>query len=303
MSSRFEKFKMQKDSNVYAENFKKSSEKKSYDDGTWSIKVNPESKDKTATAVIRFLPSKDGSDIPYELIYSHFFQGDDGKWCIVDRCPRTFGEDCKICEKNGKLYNTGKDADKNLASRRKARKNYLFNILILKDSEHPENEGKVMPFKAGPAIFQIILDSMTSQFGEEPKRPFDLYSGHNLILRVRLDPTKNNLPQYDKSKFEDTATPVAKNDEDLKQIFDEMCDLKEFVMKGKKSEEEIERLARNAYSIVMPDEDIAGASRYAKEFASESSVHAGDSLPWDEEPAPSESDDAMDYFRKLAEQQ
>lgn len=301
----FETFRRRANSAKIAETIIKSQEKKSFDDGSW--KIQPDKDTGIAKATIRFLPAKEG-DLPYELIYSHFFKGDDGNWCIVERCNRSFNEPCEICEKNRQLYNTGKESDKEIARKRKAKKTYIFNILVVDEPAHPENNGKVFVFKCGPAIFQMICDAMNSQFGEEPKRPFDLDSGHNFHIRVRNDATKSNLPNYDKSVFADEATPAASSDAELERIYNEMVNLKEFANRGRKSDSEIHKLAERAYCSCLPSADFSSSSNGATTstsnvFEPEPKGTNIDDIPWDTPAQPSESvEDTKAFFASLIEE-
>lgn len=315
--SSFEKFRNAANSAKIAENMMKSQNKNNYDDGSWKLDTDKETG--AAEAVIRFLPPKDG-DMPYELIYSHFFKGDDGKWCVIDRCPRTFGEECPVCKANGELWATGREDDKAKASKRKARKNYVFNILVVKEPRHPENEGKVFPFKAGPAIFQMIMDAMRddSEFGEAPKKPFDLFEGHNFVLRIRKEANRE-FPTYDKSFFQREATPVASSDAELERIFNSMTDLKEFVNSKRISESAVAQKAVGAYCTSLPKFATSQTRHAFTEAEPEMpSYKAMDKLPWDEEPDTpvasakptpsvtggsemgSSTDDSMKFFEDLA---
>ena len=278
----------------------KAQEKKVAGDGYdyWKLEVD---KDKgTGSAVIRFLPPKD-TDLPYAKIYSHFFRGDDGKWCIIDRCPTTYGESCPLCERNRDLWSSGQEQK---GRERKRRTNYVFNIYVVKDPANPENEGKVFLYKTGPAIFNMITESMTPQFdGEEPKKPFDIYEGHNFNIRVRSDPSRGGLASYDKSFFEDRATELAKNDAELERIYNAMVNLDEYIQVGRLSQADLEKKAIPAYGGVVT---TTVSTPRTEEYDNMKSYKAMDPLPWDEEPAmPSESlnseeEDALEYFKKLA---
>ena len=285
----------------------KAQEKKNgnYGDGYdyWKLEVDKEKG--TGSAVIRFLPPKD-SELPYAKVYSHFFRGDDGKWCIIDRCPTTYGEDCPVCSANSTLWKSGEEEK---ARNRKRRTNYVFNIYVVKDPANPDNEGKVFLYKSGPAIFNMITESMTPQFdGEEPKKPFDIYEGHNFNLRVRSDASRGGLASYDKSFFDDRATALAKNDAELEKIYDAMTNLDEYLNVGKTANSEIEKKVAGAYcgssSVRANAQSALSASE--EEYASMKTYNAMDPLPWDEEPArPSESisseeEDALAYFKQLA---
>lgn len=285
----------------------KAQEKKVSGDGYdyWKLEMD---KDKgTASAVIRFLPPKD-SELPYAKFYSHFFKGDDGKWCIVDRCPTTYGEDCPCCSRNKDYWNNGQEAK---GRERKRRTNYVFNILVVKDPSNPENEGKVFLYKTGPAIFNMITESMTPQFdGEEPKKPFDIYEGHNFNIRVRSDASRGGLASYDKSFFDDRATAISNSDAELEKIYNAMVNLDDYLQVGRLSFADLERKVIPAYGGVVSSAPKTSAALRVEdeleEYADMKSYKAMDKLPWDEEPAmPSESisgedEDTLEYFKKLA---
>lgn len=282
----------------------KAQEKKVSGDGYdyWKLEVD---KDKgTGSAVIRFLPPKD-TDLPYAKIYSHFFRGDDGKWCVIDRCPTTYGESCPCCERNRDLWNSGQEQK---GRERKRRTNYVFNIYVVKDPANPENEGKVFLYKTGPAIFNMITESMTPQFdGEEPKKPFDIYEGHNFNIRVRSDASRGGLASYDKSFFEDRATELASNDAELEKIYNAMVNLDEYLQVGRLSQADLEKKAIPAYGgVVSTSSAFARSEEHDIPECPVKPFNKLDPLPWDEEQAiPSESlnseeEDALEYFKKLA---
>lgn len=282
----------------------KAQEKKIAGDGYdyWKLEVDKEKG--TGSAVIRFLPPKD-TDLPYAKIYSHFFRGDDGKWCIIDRCPTTYGESCPLCERNRDLWSSGQEQK---GRERKRRTNYVFNIYVVKDPANPENEGKVFLYKTGPAIFNMITESMTPQFdGEEPKKPFDIYEGHNFNIRVRSDPSRGGLASYDKSFFEDRATELAKNDAELERIYNAMVNLDEYIQVGRLSQADLEKKAIPAYGgVVTSTKSYTQSEEYDVPECPVNTYKTMDPLPWDEEPTtPSESlnseeEDALEYFKKLA---
>ena len=298
-----------------AEAMKKSQEPKNYDDGSWKLEADKETG--LGSAVIRFLPPKVEGDLPYISYSSHFFKGDDGRWCIVDRCPRSFGWDhrCPICDMNHELWESGIKENQEKARSRKAKKTYAFQIYIVKDPANPENEGKVKVFKCGPSIFKMVMDSMTSQFGEEPKKPFDIYEGNNFMLRVYKDSDKKGLAQYDKSIFDNNFTALAANDAELEKIYNEMIDLKEFLHNGKiLTEDELDNLATKAYQNSIANSSTfsrATASASASTSAPRASTNTAPAkeipqevapLPFDigETVAPSESSNDMEFWESLA---
>jgi len=67
-------------------------------------------------AVIRFLPAPqvDGEDaLPWVRVFSHGFQGPGG-W-LIDNCLTTLNEKCPVCEHNNTLWNSGIEANKDIA--------------------------------------------------------------------------------------------------------------------------------------------------------------------------------------------
>lgn len=308
-----------------AEKMNQSNSNNRNDERFWTLTRDKESG--RGEAIIRFLPPKstDAEALPYAKFYSHFFKGDTGKWLVVDACPRTEGKACPICERNMKLYQEGK---KDRYNYRKARTNYLFNILVVNDTACPENNGKVFLFKTGPVIYNMITESMAAEFDDEAAVPFDIDSGNNFILRSRTDTSRSSgMITYDKSKFETKLTSIANSDAELEKIFNSMYDLNEVVqdMLNQYSPEELERKCKDAYLEDDPgsltysqptNEDVSFAKQIAK---FDQSAGTMDNLPWDEpeetskkperikqaKEAPSKNnddddDDALDYFRSLS---
>lgn len=273
----FEKFRKNTNAARFNDAMVKANSKNKYDDGSWNIGLDRD--DQPNSAVIRFLPPMEG-DLPYEMVMNHFFKGDDGSWCIIDRCPRTWNETCPCCAANHELWELGDDASQEKARRRKARKTYLFNIYVVKEPLHPENEGKVFLYKCGPQVFNMIIESMSPEFGDEPKNPFDLYNGHNFEIRIRKDP-KNGLPTYDRSRFADVATPICNSEAELREIFDHMIDLKAVANRGKLSSEAIMEKVVKAYS-----------GKIAQTVASKNNISMGKAeVKYEEPSAPTDIND------------
>ena len=79
-----------------------------------------------------------------------------------------------MAEHNSVLWNSGTEANKEIARKQKRRLSYIANVLVVSDPKHPENEGQVKLFKFGKKIFDKIMDQMKPQFEDEtPINPFD----------------------------------------------------------------------------------------------------------------------------------
>lgn len=191
------------------------------DDRFWSLEVD---KAGNGYAVIRFLPPTKGEDLPWVRIWNHGFQGPTGKW-YIENSLTTLGKPDPVSELNTELWNSGTEANKEIARKQKRRLTYIANILVVKDPAHPENEGKVMLFKFGKKIFDKIKDVMQPQFeDEEPINPFDFWKGANFKLKAR---NVEGYRNYDKSEFDSPS--VLGDDDELESIWNKQTALSEFL--------------------------------------------------------------------------
>ena len=247
-------------------------------------------------AVIRFLPAPavDGDEaLPWVRVFSHGFQGPGG-W-YIDNCLTTLNEKCPVCEHNNTLWNSGIEANKDIARKQKRKLSYIANILIISDPSNPVNEGQIKLFKFGKKIFDKLNELMNPEFEDETAvNPFDLWEGANFKLKIRKVEGYTN---YDKSEFESPA-PLSQDDDDLERIWKSEYGLGEFLQESNfKSYDELKaRLDKvlgldgsNDY-IEKPAAPVVAADRPKKSTAE-------DSKPW----AENEDDEGLSYFEKLAE--
>lgn len=176
-------------------------------------------------AVLRFLPAKSESELPWTQYWDHGFKGPTGRW-YIERSLTSIGQPDPVSEHNSYLWNTGKDEDKDLARQRKRRLHYVSNVYVVSDPANPDNEGKVFLFQYGKKIFTKIMDVMQPEFQDEtPINPFDFWEGANFKLKIRQVEGYRN---YDKSEF-DSPSALKNGDEDeLKDIYDSIHSLAEF---------------------------------------------------------------------------
>ena len=184
--------------------------KQSYvDDRFWKPEL-----DKTGNgyAVLRFLPAVKDEDLPWVKMWSHAFQGPGG-W-YIENSLTTMNQKDPVSEENSRLWNTGIEADKDIARKRKRKLSYFANVLIVADPKHPENEGQVKLFKFGKKIFDKITDKMQPQF-----------EGADFKLKIRK---VDGFWNYDKSEF-DSTKEIADNDEAIEGIWSKQYPLKPFL--------------------------------------------------------------------------
>ena len=175
-------------------------------------------------AVIRFLPEPDGEDLPWAQVWSHAFQGPGG-W-YIENSLTTLGQKDPVGELNRTLWNSGLDADKEIARKQKRKLSYYSNIYVVKDQLNPQNEGKVFLYKYGKKIHDKVVSSMQPQFEDEtPVNPFDMWQGADFRIKIQ---TIGGYWNYDKSDFAAPATLGGFSDEQLEDIWKSQHSLKEF---------------------------------------------------------------------------
>ena len=216
----------------------------SNEDNFWRPEVD---KAGNGYAVIRFLPAPavDGDDgLPWTKIYTHGFQGPGG-WYIENSLTSLNNGKDPVSEYNSELWNSGIEANKEIARKQKRRLTYISNVLIVEDPKHPENNGQVKLFKFGKKIFDKITDAMNPppEFGETPVNPFDLWKGANFKLKIRK---VEGFQNYDKSEFDAPSALYDGDDAKLEAIWKSEYSLKEILdPKNFKSYDELKvRLTR-----------------------------------------------------------
>ena len=166
-------------------------------------------------AVIRFLPAKEGEDLPWVRYWDHGFKGPNGLW-YIEKSLTSINQPDPVSEQNTVLWNTGRDEDKAIARERKRRLHYVSNILVISDPEHPENNGKVFLYQFGKRIFDKVMEAMQPQFADEqPCNPYDFWEGADFKIKIRK---VDGWVNYDKSEFDSTA-PLFEDEDKLNETF------------------------------------------------------------------------------------
>ena len=190
------------------------------DDRFWRPELD---KSGNGMALVRFLPAPEGEDLPWARSWNHGFQGPGG-W-YIENSLTTLGQKDPVSEYNTQLWNSGIEANKEIARKQKRRLTYVSNVLVIKDPTNPQNEGQVRLYKYGKKIWDKLNDQMNPEFEDEtPCNPFDLWEGANFKLKIRkIDGFSN----YDKSEFEST-TPLDEDDSKMEEIWKNEHSLSEF---------------------------------------------------------------------------
>lgn len=207
---------------------KKSTQRNKIDERFYTPKIKD---DGTYEAIVRFIPAPD-TDVPYAIIHNHFFNGEDGR-VYNELCPTTIGEKCPVCQANNKAWEAG---DQDSARARSRKFKAIANILIVKDPNCRENEGKVFLFKYDKKLHTKILEKMNPGEGsvDDPVMVFDWFEGCNFKLKIREKSFTNGagkkikFSDMDASEFVTVTSPVG-SDEYMDEVESRTIPLKPFL--------------------------------------------------------------------------
>ena len=247
-------------------------------------------------AMIRFLPapSVDGEDaLPWVRVFSHGFQGPGG-W-YIENSLTTLNQKDPVSEYNSTLWNSGIEANKEIARKQKRRLNYIANVYVVSDPSNPENEGQIRIYKFGKKIFDKITEAMNPEFADEtPVNPFDMWEGANFKLKIR---NVEGYRNYDKSEFAEKSALLDGDDAKLETLWKQEHSLKEFL--EPKHFKAYDLLKTRLDKVLGFEGDVAPKSKAIDavvENFNDSQLNAIDTKI-----ATSEDDDDLNYFKSLAE--
>ena len=243
-------------------------------------------------AVIRFLPQPSGEDLPWCKIWSHAFNGPGG-W-YIENSLTTLQKKDPVSEYNTELWNSGVEANKDVARKQKRILKYYSNVLVVSDPKHPENEGKVFLYRFGKKIFDKISEVMNPQFDDEsPMNPFDFWEGANFKLKIRK---VDGFWNYDKSEFEAAAALLEGNDTQLEEVYGKLYSLKQFLTEDNfKSYDEL----KEKFNRVVTGSSVTGT---VEKFTAKKKPVETAPVVEDTTPTKSDDDETLSYFAKLADE-
>ncbi len=277
-------------------------EKKSYNDDTmWKPELD---KSGNGYAVVRFLPTPQGEEMPWVSYWDHGFQGPGG-W-YIEKSLTTLNKKDPVSEYNTTLWNSGIEANKEQARKQKRRLHYVSNVYVVSDPKNPDNEGRVFKYRFGKKIFEQLKEAISPAFEDESAiNPFDMTEGANFKIKIRK---VDGYWNYDKSEF-DSTSPLG-DETMINSTFSQVHSLSEVISPDEfKSYDELkEKLDRvlglsgaisgsTAESIAEDQEEVPWSNVNTESVASEPVIASAESSSEQS----SNGDDAMDYFKKLAE--
>lgn len=183
---------------------------KKKDERIWKPVAGPNN---TSESIIRFLPipacdyerAEDPasgvkiSDLtPMARILSHGFKGPKGQW-YIENSLATFGEDCPVREFDRPNWSEFKKkgdpekipslkAEKAILMERMSRAKNYANILVISDTAHPDNNGKVFLYEVPETIRKMIETANAPKFANiKAFDPFDFSAGADLHLNISYE--------------------------------------------------------------------------------------------------------------------
>ena len=259
------------------------------DDRFWKPELD---KSGNGYAIIRFLPQPGGEDLPWCKIWSHAFNGPGG-W-YIENSLTTIQKKDPVSEYNTELWNSGVEANKDIARKQKRILKYYSNVLIVSDPKHPENEGKIFLYRFGKKIFDKIGEIMDPQFEDEsPMNPFDFWEGANFKLKVRK---VDGFWNYDKSEFEGSSAVLDGDDAKLEEVYGKLYSLTQFLTEENfKSYDEL----KEKFNRVVTGSSVTGT---VEKFTAKKKPAETAPVVEDTTPTASDDDETLSYFAKLADE-
>jgi hypothetical protein len=170
-------------------------------------------KDGVYKALIRFVPNV--FNLKKSKIHKYYVwlkDPADGKSFPVD-CPSTVGKKSILKDVYWKLQNSPSAKDKELSKSFSRKEDYYALIQVVEDKMHPELEGKIMIFKFGKKVNDLIEQQIKPAYGKSCS-PFDPIDGKNFLLHVRKVGEWNN---YDLCSFVGEREPIIINGKPLEK--------------------------------------------------------------------------------------
>lgn len=266
-------------------------------------------------AVVRFLPSK--SSDPFVRVFNHAFNGAGG-W-YIENSRSTIGEDDPVGISNTLYWKKGEaegnESFKNVARKRKRNTKYFANVLVIKDTINPENNGKVMIYEFGGQVFKLIEAAAKPEFeDEQPIDPFDMWTGADFKIKIvgREIPDsrtgqKTLVPNYENSEFASPSELFDGDDTKKEELFGQTHDLSEF-LKVKSFDELAERFKKvtgddyNALESGDPAESVVDRMQAQAEASAHREPESQTSESKEDDNGSGDEDDVMALFRSLAEE-
>ena len=188
-------------------------------------------KDGVYKSLIRFVPNP--ANPTKSKIHKYYVYLNDpvsGNSFSVD-CPSTVGKKSILKDLFWKLKNSHSAADQELSKKFSRKEDYYSLVQIVQDKNKPELEGKIMIFKFGKKLNDLIEAQLQPEYGD-PCNPYDLFEGREFAVHVRKVGEWNN---YDLCSFVGEKTAIKVNGKPMKKNKEDMDAILEYLNEGPKN--------------------------------------------------------------------
>jgi hypothetical protein len=180
-------------------------------------------KDGVYKSLIRFIPNPaDPAKSKVHKYYVYLKDPSSDTSFSVD-CPSTVGKKSILKDLFWKLKNSHSAADQELAKKFSRKEDYYSLIQIVQDKNKPELEGKIMIFKYGKKLNDLIEAQLKPEYGDKCN-PFDLFEGREFAVHVRKVGEWNNYDLCsfvgEKTSIKIKGAPMKKNQDDMNTILE-----------------------------------------------------------------------------------
>ena len=246
-----------------------------------------------ANAVLRILPAKGEGDevVPFARMFVHKFKNN-GRW-YWQNCPTTIKQDCPACAANKELWDSGIEANKDIAKERKRKLEYWANVYVIQDKLNPEAVGKVFKMQFGAQIMEKIEQKAKGDkdVGIDPIDVTDPWEGCNLVFRFVKT---QNGGDYKQSEFLAQSELLDGDEDKLEEIFNSLHPLTPIIAEDKfKNYDELEKklngvIGKSTRRLTSVEEDLNNDVDNLSQVDSD----IDDELPWDEDEKTDKADSA-----------
>lgn len=214
--------------NLDVENFVTKPKKEDSRDSDFYKPYPENGKDGVYKALVRFVPNYvDPAKSKIHKYYVYLNDPSTGEGFSVD-CPSTMGKKSILKDIFWKLKNSNSAADQELAKSFSRKEDYYALIQIVQDKNNPELEGKIMIFKFGRKINDMLESQLKPEYGD-PCNPFDLFEGKLFSIHSRKVGEWNN---YDLCQFVGNNSPIEIEGRKMKKTKEDMETIMEFLKTG-----------------------------------------------------------------------
>jgi hypothetical protein len=182
-------------------------------------------KDGVYKSLIRFIPNPvDPAKSKIHKYYVYLNDPISGNSFSAD-CPSTVGKKSILKDLFWKLKNSHSAADQELSKKFSRKEDYYALVQIVQDKNKTENEGKIMIFKFGKKLNDLIEAQLQPEYGDKCN-PFDLFEGREFAVHVRKVGEWNN---YDLCSFVGEKSSVKVNGVSMKKTQEDMNTILEYL--------------------------------------------------------------------------